>query len=90
MVKVRHGWMSCLKEIGMSCEKELLKLAEGLMDSTTGSRYFKDNNVINLQALIRDGGMCVYCKEPLWEEYSVAIQACGDHLLPKSGSRQIK
>jgi len=48
----------------MSCEKELLKLAEGLMDSTTGSRYFKTNNKYALQALIRDKGICVYCEKP--------------------------
>jgi len=66
----------------MSCENELLKLAEGLMNSTTGSRYFKDNNKYALQALIRDEGICVYCEKPLWEEYGVA--SCVDHLIPKN------
>jgi hypothetical protein len=64
----------------MSCEKELEQLARDLINGS--SRWLKGNNINVLQAFIRDGGCCVYCRKELWNVFDVA--SCGDHLLPKS------
>src|SRR5580700_4981429 len=71
-----------LMERAMSCEKELKEIVEDLIKGP--SPWFKGNGyyISALQAIIRDGGKCVYCGKDLWETYGAP--ACVDHLLPRS------
>ena len=65
----------------MSCENELEAIARGLKKATL---YFKGGWHLNaLQAFIRDGGCCVYCRKPLLDTYGVSKTATIDHLVPR-------
>jgi HNH endonuclease len=66
----------------MSCEKELEKLANDLIEGS--SPWFKGGSYYRkvLQAIIRDGGRCVYCGKDLWGVFG--LFGCMDHLLPRS------
>jgi hypothetical protein len=59
-------------------ESQLRDLALSLRCNTP---YFSSGwNIRFLQAFIRDGGICVYCKRDVMSELCIA---CGDHLLPR-------
>jgi len=60
----------------MSCEKELEELAKTLLKNAPS---FKGWNLDGLEAFIRDGGICVYCGNPVLPPG----KGHGDHLLPK-------
>lgn len=66
----------------MSRKERLREIARTLVKQ---SLYFSDGwNINMLQAFIRDGGRCVYCRKQLLKEFGPSCEACGDHLLPRS------
>ena len=64
----------------MAWEEELEAIARDLRKAAS---CFKGGwHPSALQAFIRDGGFCVYCRKPLLETYGVSKTATIDHLFP--------